>query len=102
MTLRKFVEALGWGGVALLKHTADGVAVAATVVITLRIDIRSIDVEVVHNDIIVPRSRPEVAVDPLMVRGATAEGAGERRTQGGLEVYVVATICCVKCLVFAT
>ena len=86
---------------ALLKHTADGVAVVATVV-TLRTDTRSTDVEVVQIGIIVPRSRPEAAVGPLIERGATEEFAGERRTQGGLEVYVVATICCVKCLVFAT
>ena len=76
----------------LFKHTADGEAVVASAVI-LRRDTRSIDVEAVHTGIIVPLSRPEEAVGPLIVRGAIEEVAGERRTQGGLEVLVVTARC---------
>ena len=88
-------------GVALLKHTADGLAVVA-IDGAWWIDTRSIDEEVVHIGITVPRSRPEVSVGPMIVREAIVEEAGERRTQGSLEVYVVATICYVKCSVFET
>ena len=85
---------LAWrGGVALLKHTADGVAAVANVVAILRTDTRIIDAEVEHIGTTAPRSRPEVAVVPLIARGAIGEDAGERRTQGSLEVLVVTAIC---------
>jgi len=56
----------------LFKHATDGVAVVA-IVVTLRLDIRSLHVEAVHLGIIVPRSRPEVAAEALTARGAIVE-----------------------------
>ena len=64
----------------LLKHTTDREPVVAIVGV-LRIDIRRIDVQVIHIVSIVERRRPEVAVAALIVRGAIVEVAGEGRTK---------------------
>ena len=66
---------------ALLKDAPDGESVAATTA-TLRIDIRRIEVEVVHIRAIVVRRRPVVAVRGLIARGAIAEVASEREFKG--------------------
>ena len=69
--------------VFLLKHAADRDPEVPKVA-SGRIEIRRIEVQVVHTIVIVPRSRPIVAVATLINRRTTGEVAckGEGRTAG--------------------